>query len=535
MDFNTSISGTANLSSAKGGFWTSSGTVELDEFVLRKGTKELSAQKPMRLFIHEGEIYSDNFACSSGDNYLKLDMVGLKKERLNASVNGKLDLSLLGLFTPFISDLRGNMALSMDLKGSLAKPQLSGSAYIDKGYAKFEDFVHPFSKVSADLLFNDNQILLNSVQGELAGGKFGGDGRITFAGDKRPVDVKGTFSDVRLNIPDGFHSRGSGSVTISGNGFPYTLGINYTVTGGEIVYELGEDSSDSNTVKASAYLPKFLYQEAFHPFTFDVDVTLKNPVSVNNSLAQAQVNGHIAAKGTPDNLLLTGTLTPVPGGKFFFHDTPFEIGSAYIEYDGVPPSKPKVFLTANTRKTEISQDDSSGQTRTSEKQYDINLLVQGRGPLPEIVLSSQPPLPQQDIVSLLALGVTTGAMDEKRSSDFQAANSSAALGATLLQKAGGKRLKESLGVDVKVSSSQPTPETASTPKVTLSKQWTPKFGASASSTLQANPTNDVKLEYKMNKNVSVIGSWDGREYVQGQQDAARNVFGLDLEYKLQFK
>jgi hypothetical protein len=90
-------------------------------------------------------------------------------------------------------------------------------------------------------------------------------------------------------------------------------------------------------------------------------------------------------------------------------------------------------------------------------------------------------------------------------------------------------------VDLKVSSSQPTPEMASTPKVTLSKQWTPKFGASASSTLQANPTNNVKLEYKMNKGMSVVGSWDGREYVQGQQDAARNVFGLDLEYKLQFK
>lgn len=161
--------------------------------------------------------------------------------------------------------------------------------------------------------------------------------------------------------------------------------------------------------------------------------------------------------------------------------------------------------------------------------------MQGRGPTPQINLSSQPPLSEREIVSLLALGVTTAAMDSKRSSDFQAANTSTALGTALLQKAGGKKLKDALGVDVRVSSSQPTPDNASTPKVTLSKQWTPKFGASASSTLSGTPTNNVKLEYKMNKNVSAIGSWEGKETVQENKGSTQNVFGLDLEYKVQFK
>jgi translocation and assembly module TamB len=540
LDFGTTVTGNINLVAPQGGFWKSSGQVELDEFVLRKGNKSLAAKKPMILNVREGEANSSGFAISNADSYLKLDVAGLTREHLNASVNGKLDLSLLGLFTPFISDLRGNMAVSMDFKGSVEKPQLSGSAYVDKAYAKFNDFVHPFQNVRADLIFNDNQILLNSVQSDLAGGKVSGDGKITFAGKSRPIDVKGSFSDVKLNVPDGFRTHGSGTVAITGNGFPYTMGINYSVVGGEISYEIGDQSGGTNTIKASNYLPHFLSQETFHPFTFNVDATLKNPVAVNNSLASVQVNGHIAATGTPDRLLLNGTITPVPGGKVFFKDTPFEIASAYFEYNDAPPSEPKVFLTANTRVTAVSQDDSggNGQTRTQEKPYDVNLLIQGKGPTPQIILTSQPPLPQQDIVSLLALGMTTSSsVDEKRATDQSsalAANSSAALGATLLQKAGGKRIKESLGVDLKVSS-QTTPDTASQPKVTLSKQWTPKFGASASSTLNANPMNDVKLEYKMNKSISVIGSWTGREYVQEQKDAAKNILGLDLEYKLQFK
>ena len=106
--------------------------------------------------------------------------------------------------------------------------------------------------------------------------------------------------------------------------------------------------------------------------------------------------------------------------------------------------------------------------------------------------------------------------------------------AAILQKAGSRRLKESLGVDVKVSSSQPT-DRAAQPKVTLSKQWTPKLGASASSTLAANPANDVKVEYKMNKNISVIGSWEGKETDLKEDDTTESVFGLDLEYRVQFK
>jgi translocation and assembly module TamB len=166
------------------------------------------------------------------------------------------------------------------------------------------------------------------------------------------------------------------------------------------------------------------------------------------------------------------------------------------------------------------------------------MLVQGHGQAPQISFSSQPPLSQPQIVSLLALGMTGSNIgaDDRKTNELQNANTSAALGAALLSKAGGKKVKENFGVDVTVSSSQPTPDNASSPKVTLSKQWTPKFGASASSTIQSNPNNSVKLEYKMNQNVSVIGSWDGHETLKDQQtNTTTNVLGLDLQYKVQFK
>lgn len=531
LDFSTSVTADINLHAPQGGLWASTGQVKVDELVIRKGAKKLAAEKPMVLSVRNGVVNSENFTITSGDSYLKLEIADLDKDKLNATLNGKMDLSLFGLFTPFISDLRGNMAMSMALKGSLDKPSMSGSAYVDRAYIKFNDFIHPFSNLRADILFNDNQILINAMRADLAGGRVAGDGKVKFAGATRPVDVNASFTDVKINVPENFRSQGSGTVAINGNGFPYTMDIRYEVTGGEVTYEIGEDSSGSSTVKASTYLPRFLYEDVFHPFTFKVNTTLKNPVLINNSLMLLSATGHVTATGTPDRLILNGAFEPMPEGKVFFKDYPLNVTSAFVEFDDVTVDKAKIYLSANTRVTETVLDD---QKRNTEHQYNVNLLVQGRGKNADIVLTSQPPLGQKEIVSLLALGVTSSGQDEQGSS-AQATSTSTAIGAALIQKASANRLKKSLGLDVKVSSSQPTPETASQPKVTLSKQWTPKFSASASSTLEQTPANNVKLEYKMNDKVSAVGSWDAKEKLNEQKDTNRNVFGLDLEYKLNFK
>jgi hypothetical protein len=132
-----------------------------------------------------------------------------------------------------------------------------------------------------------------------------------------------------------------------------------------------------------------------------------------------------------------------------------------------------------------------------------------------------------------SVGTGTGA-DVRSASENSNAN--AAIGGAILGKTGARQVKDALGVDVKVSSSAPTLADTAQHKVTLSKQWTPKLGASASSTIEASPRNNVTLEYKVNKSISVMGTWDSIEsYQDSQKDTAPNVFGLDLQYKMQFK
>jgi translocation and assembly module TamB len=549
LDFQTGLTMEAKLHSDDGGFWNSSGLLEVKDFRIRHGSDTMKSEGPMKLIFNHGVITSDNFAISSGENFLKLHMANLSYDHLAADLNGKLNLSILGLVAPFISDLRGNLALSVDVKGSMNKPLLSGSTFIDKAYVKLRDFPHPFSNLRADLLFNQQTLMINALRAEVGGGKLNGEGRMTFiARDNVPVDVKGSFSDVSIEIPEGYRTRGSGEVSIKGQKFPYVMGIRYDITGGDISAEFAA-SATQGSIKASPYLPKFVQQESFEPFRYDVNLNLLKPVQVSNSMLHAMVQGQVQIKGVPDHLLMTGSFSPLPGGKFKMRDQDFDIQTGSVEYANYPPDNPRVYLTATTHMVEVVTDQqhftappvgSSGTAsipRQIENQYDISLLVQGRvQPQPQITFTSQPPLTQKEIVSLLALGMTPNALDESKGSQ-SAANT--AVGSALLQQPVGKKLKETLGVDVKVSTAPPTAtDPTSAPTVTFSKQWTPKFSASASSTFGTNTTNGVKLEYKMNHSVSVVGSWENREQsttVFEDKKESGSIFGLDLEYKVNFK
>ena len=76
------------------------------------------------------------------------------------------------------------------------------------------------------------------------------------------------------------------------------------------------------------------------------------------------------------------------------------------------------------------------------------------------------------------------------------------------------------------------------PKVVIKKQLTKNIDASATRTLEQNPKNNVKVKYKFNNNIAVIGQWDGGQEDKEQSDTSdtsNEVIGLDLEYKIKFK
>lgn len=159
------------------------------------------------------------------------------------------------------------------------------------------------------------------------------------------------------------------------------------------------------------------------------------------------------------------------------------------------------------------------------------MLVQGKLKNLKITLTSSPPLEEYDILSLLALGVTSQQLEKRQSGD-QATD----LGSAILSQ--NLAIKNKL-FDVKLSASEAGDATnVGTPKVTISRQWTPKVSTSVGRTLRTNAT-DAKLKYDLNDNLAAILNWEGRQEAEETNQAPQRVnndtLGIGLEYGVEFK
>jgi translocation and assembly module TamB len=232
------------------------------------------------------------------------------------------------------------------------------------------------------------------------------------------------------------------------------------------------------------------------------------------------VTGSLQLKGPPGNSILLGKLEVEKGAKLYFKDKIFELQTGLVNFANQNEVNPDLYITAASRVND----------------YDINLLLQGPAKTSAIKMTSVPPLAENEIISLLALGVTSSKLDQNIQSKDQAAQTGYEIGAVVLSRTGlNKNLKNKLGVDFQLVPHFDSTKNTSVLKATISKQVTEKIQASAA--MGNDSTSEVKLQYLFNKNLSTVGSWEGKEAesIRTNEKQNQSVFGLDLEFKKEFR
>lgn len=534
-DFQANTTLAIKLSSDSGGFWNSSGSITVDSFYIKKGALAMSTNQPVKASMNAGLLKVEKFAITGDNTLLNMEASSSTKNNLNMRLHGKVDLSLVSFLTPFLSEIRGIMAISLDLVGAADKPRLTGTAYVTKGYAKSKDLIHPFEDFDADVIFNHEKILINHFITQFATGKVLAEGVIEIVGLKNfPTNIRGTFENVNLNIPEGVATRGNGDFKITGNWFPFLFAANYKINDGLITKNFDEEDPNARAqVRRSSFLPQMLLKKEFDALQFDIHTQIEKNLKVRNNMVDAEAAGQLNIRGSSSNPNLLGEISLKKGGKLFFRETPFEISTTIFKFTDPKEIDPSIY--------------AAGQARV--KQYDINLLIQGTRKKFTINLRSSPDLPEQEIISLLALGLTSAELEQASATNRSTRTGQGSgggldsslvgieLGTAILSRNPlGKEIKKKYGFDLKFSSQVDPTDNSSLPKISLSKQWTPKIGTSASRTIGNKVTQDVKLQYQLNNNLSLIGSWEGRGFSEEAGDTtSQDLLGVDLNYKVEFK
>ncbi|MGZ3769504.1 MAG: translocation/assembly module TamB domain-containing protein [Bdellovibrio sp.] len=528
-EYSSSLTSSVDLRSESGEFFKSSGKMTIQNIYLKRGALSFENHGLVEVTSNNGFVTIKNFNLEGPKNSLQIRGENFTAQKLNLSVNVQADMRLMQIFAPFLEDLSGPLSLSTTVSGDIKKPEILGNLNTKNAFVKIKNFPHAIEKLLTDIVFSQSKILINKIEGQIAGGTLNGDGAVLINGIKNiPTTVNLRLDGVTFNVPDKVKSSGHAELLFSGSWFPFTLSGTYHVSSALVEKEFTEESGGVAGVKQSIYLPKVIREGQFEAILLDLKVILEKNILIKNSLLDAAVTGHLQIKGPPANPILLGKITTEKKSKLIFKDKIFEIQNGVIDFEDPNEINPNLYIAAQSRINE----------------YDVSLLAQGPSKNVGIRLTSVPPLPEQDIISLIALGITSSTS----TSNLQAGNQQQTeqqlgleIGGAVLAKPISKRLESTLGLNLQVTSQYDSTRNISVPKITLSRRLSERVKFSGSRPVGNVQSYDLKLEYLLNNNITAVGSFESRgidettSTLQRTQPETQSIFGIDLEFKREFK
>ena len=530
-EYRSDITGRVRLYSASDWFWNATGDIFIEKFQHQRDDISFQMSEPTTVQFRHGEVYCDKWHLTGNDTDFSVTSNNSKKESLNVKMNGSINIYPLAFLTPFLNEVQGVLSLDSHIRGSAQQISVTGSSFLENGILRVQSFPHSFSHVRIQTTFDQNKIILDEMEAQLTSGIVNGKGTIELKGFRSfPTDIKATITDVNLNIPDGIKTRGSGDIHITGDWFPFKFSGRYNVTQANVDKEIEENGVSG--VKKSQFLPSDVIFD-FVPFEFDVVALFNENANISNTTVESSMTGRIHILGPVNAPRLRGVMRLSRGGILLIKDTRFEIENAEINFLGESSDiNPALYIRANTM----------------VQGYDITLDINGRANPPNFNFNSTPALSQADLINLVMFGrtpsdINAGEVNTQSSASYEIGSS--IVSGNLL----GRFLKEKTGVELRLSSESiggtGLDDHRVVPKMIMRYKLLNRLDITASRAFGESASIGANVEYKINNNISIVGSLSNQEtepYSRGTTQKKEgsvfgkdSVLGVDFTYKMSFK
>lgn len=299
-------------------------------------------------------------------------------------------------FVPELRQLDGDLGLDVDVSGTLGHPVLSGAGDMTVNAARFTNATLPaLNSFNARVTFRDNALTLDRFGGDLAGGPFNMSGRVTFVKLTEPtLDLQMRAQSVLVARNDTLTARADADVRITGPFAAATVSGTVALTNSRFLKNidlLPIGLPGRPAPQAPAERPEFfsLPSPPFRDWKFDVTIKTKDPVLIRGNLATGEAT---------TDLKLTGTgLKPGLQGM--------------VHMEGVEATLPFSRLDVSRGSLTFNPNDSTNPTIDLQgtsviRDYTVRVYVYGTLLSPQAIFTSEPPLPQEEIISLIATGAS---------------------------------------------------------------------------------------------------------------------------------
>ncbi|MDI6840370.1 MAG: translocation/assembly module TamB domain-containing protein [bacterium] len=138
-----------------------------------------------------------------------------------------------------------------------------------------------------------------------------------------------------------------------------------------------------------------------YPIDYDLTISFPGKLWIRNAEADAEVSGEVKVRKKGNEFFLSGDMA-VKEGYYYYLERPFKIEKGEIKFINSPELNPKLELASSTTVNyTILKDTISVDTSCI-----VKLNVGGTLREPKFDISAIPPMPLQDIMSLLSLNMT---------------------------------------------------------------------------------------------------------------------------------
>lgn len=473
----------------------------------------------VHLYLYElGFSNSTDVLATLNNRKLSINSLSMKSDNAEFSIKGFLDLnkkydiviSGSSSLTPIkaisrnIDIIKGNSSFVFLITGDWVKPKISGGIDINNGVLGFKNITYRIIGISAYIYVEDNKIVIENAKGKVSGGDISVVGLAYLDG----LSVRNFFLESKVNNISASLSKDFWAI-ISGN-----LYYRGTKDSQSLLGDLQlKKAKYSERVEWKSWLLKAKQKERQRGELSKIEqinLNLKlygSDLIIDNNLAKLSVKIDVVVRGTIGQPIVLGK-ADFDEGIVYFRNNEFKILKGKIDFSNPTKTVPYFDISATT----------------NVKNYDIRLNLDGYIEQFNLSLLSNPPLDETDILSLLTVGQIG-----KQLKGFEGGIGTSEVTAFLtgkMQDVFEERLKTITGfdriqIDPYVSHSTGTVM----PRLTVSKRLLgDKLYVTYSTPMGSTEEQILKLEYNLEKNMSIVGFRDEKGGIGG-----------DIRFKFQFK
>ena len=479
---NSSIGGTINVAGPLRQPKKFSGDAEIRQFTVNLQGITLESAGPIRASLHNGLLNLTEAHITGPDTNMELTGAAnlMGTQVLSVTGLGSINMKLAQTFDPDITS-SGHVDFNVNVSGTITQPSFSGRMHLTNVALALNDLPNGISKLNGNLIFDQNRLQVQDLVGTTGGGQLKFAGFLAYQqgiyGDFTATgkDIRVRYLGISATADTTLHLQGSqNNMLLSGN-----IQITRFIIGPNVDFA-------SFASGPSASVPPDPSAPSNH-VRLDVHIFSAPQLDFQNSYAQLAGSVDLRVRGTVAQPAILGKII-ITDGTANFAGTTYNLQHGEIFFTNPVMIEPFIDIDATTRVEE----------------YDVTIGLHGNINQLTPTFRSEPPLPQADVISLLALGRTQeeqALYSQQEQSIGSDSTSNALLGGALNAAVGSRVQKLFGGGSVKID-----PTYVGT-----------IGGSSARITVQQNLTRNVQVTYATNVNATA------QQLIQAQVDVTQSV------------